>query len=447
MKNEPENQRTTHHEEARHQVMKKTADTDIQEIQRKTIEVYSKMLEQANRNAEEKIKALSLLRQLGDSLLCAQDLKKICKVILEVIVGEFDAKNCCLMLLDKKKNELKVYAAMSQMEEGVKYFDDSDEILFSLDESIASLASSQKQSILLPATEKDDRFIPRPGGHVVRSILCVPLIVKGDVLGVINLSSPVPETLSEKDERVMKIVSDQAALAIENSLLIRDRVRSERMSAIGNMAATIIHDIKNPMGIIQGYSEIMAEPDTSLEEREEYAQVIKNEIGRFVAMTEELLEFARGGESRLNIEAVTVSDFIKSITPFLERDFAEKNIVLETFLEYNPTIDIDFQKFQRVLFNIAGNAREAMPEGGKLTIRSFREGEKVALSIHDTGIGIPGNLVKKIFSPFVTHGKAKGTGLGLAIVKKIVEDHKGNIAVTSEEGSGTEFTIKLNARA
>lgn len=425
-------------------MIQENSDQGIIEDQRKTLEIYSRMLEEANRNFEEKVQELSILRRLGESLLYAEDLRKICKVILEIVVSEFYTEFGSLMLFNEEKNALRLYAATSQMEEAIKYFDDSSQIVIPLGEGIAGRVAAEKRSILITDTEQDPRFVRRSSGRLIRSLLCIPLIAKDRVLGVINLSSPVKAAFSEKEERIMKIVSDQAALAIENSILVRDLVRTERMSAIGAMAATVVHDIKNPMAKIKGFAEIMAEPDTSAQDRKECVQIIKSEIDRFVAMTEELMEFSRGGESKLQLRKVQVREFIEGlILPFLRRDFAGARIEVETAVDYNPVILIDSQKFQRVIFNLTGNAKDAMPQGGKIILCSRRDEEHLLLSVRDTGHGMSAALLEKVFVPFVTYGKAKGTGLGLAIVKKIVEEHGAAIEVKSEEGKGTEFTITL----
>lgn len=422
---------------------KEKMESQVLEDQRKTLEIYSKLLEQSNQNFEEKVKELSILRHMGDSLLYARDIKKIGKVILEVIVEEFNTEFGSLMLLNKADNVLKLFAATSQMEEVIKYFDDSEQILIPVGQGVAGCAAAEKKSMLIPDTEKDERFIARSSGRLIRSMLSMPMIAKNEVIGVINLSSPIKNAFSEKEERIMKIVSDQAALALENAMLVREQVRTERMSAIGNMAATLVHDIKNPMTKLKGFAEIMADPDITQEEREEFAQIIVSEIERFVNMTEELLEFSRGGESKLNLEVVMTEDFLKGVLPFLKRDFADAKIELITSIECNAPLNIDIQKFQRVFFNLTGNAKDAMPDGGKLEISTLKKNNMIVISICDTGKGIPANIKDKLFVPFVTYGKTKGTGLGLAIVKKIVEEHEGEIHINSEAGKGAEFIIAL----
>ncbi len=409
----------------------------------KNLETYSKMLVHANRNFEEKVKALSIIRRLGDSLLYAQDLNKIAREVLSIIIEEFETEFCSLMVLNHEKKYLRLFAATSRTESGTKYFDDSGEIFLGLEEGIAGLVASMKASILSKDTENDQRFLPKPKGHLIRSLLCVPLVARDKILGVINLASPIKDDFNEEEERIMKIVGDQTALAMENAMLVRERVRTDRFSTIGNMAATIVHDIKNPMAKLRGFTELMADPTTPQEEREEFAQIIVSEIERFVAMTEELMEFARGGESKLNFETMPAEDLINGTIPFLKRDFSDAKIELISTMEFDGLINIDFQKFQRVIFNLTGNAKDAMPKGGKVTVRGFQEEKFFVLSIQDSGQGIPQKILEKIFVPFVTYGKRKGTGLGLAIVKKIVEEHGGTIQAFSEEGKGSEFIIRV----
>ncbi len=415
----------------------------ILEDQQKTLEIYSKMLEESNQKFEESVRELSILRHLGDSLLYAQDLKKIGRVILEVVVDEFDTEFGSLMLLNQEKNVLELFSATSQMEETIKYFDDSNQVHIPMGEGIAGCVAAEREPILIPDTRKDDRFVARSSNHLTRSLLCMPLIAKDKILGVINLSSPIKDTFSEKDKRIMTIVSDQAALAIENAILTQERVKNERISSIGKMAATIVHDIKHPMANLKGFAELMGEEDTSLEERKEFVGIIVDEIERFVAMTEELMEFTRGGDSKLNLKTQTMEDFVNGLIPILQRDCSEAKIELLTAIEYNAKVEIDAQKLRRVIFNLSNNARDAMEGGGKLTIRSSKDGEYINLAIADTGKGIPLKILGTLFEPFVTHGKANGTGLGLAIVKKIIEDHGGTIGVQSEEGKGTEFNIRI----
>lgn len=230
----------------------------------KTLEIYSELLAESNLKFEEKVKELSIFRYLGDLLLYANNLRNICKAILEVIVNDFETEYASLMLLDPEENVLKLFAATSQIEDGIKFFENSvNDVSFSLGKGVAGRVAGEKVPILIEDTTQDDRFLPRPEGRLIHSMLCMPLITRGKVLGVINIGSPVKETFSGKDERIMTIVSDQAALAIQNEMLIQDKLGNERMSAIGNMASAIIHDISNPMTKVSCFAQIMAEPETS----------------------------------------------------------------------------------------------------------------------------------------------------------------------------------------
>lgn len=120
-----------------------------------------------------------------------------------------------------------------------------------------------------------------------------------------------------------------------------------------------------------------------------------------------------------------------------------KNIQFVRDLRYEGNLMVDFPRFLRVLCNLIKNAREAMPNGGIITLTSELLENQVILRISDTGTGIPAEIIGKLFEPFVTHGKSHGTGLGMAIAKSVVTAHQGTIAVSSVPGNGTTVEIRL----
>ena len=229
------------------------------------------------------------------------------------------------------------------------------------------------------------------------------------------------------------------AVSIENTRLIADKVKSAQLASIGQMASTIIHDIKNPMGSIRGFAELIA---LKTPENQKYSDIICDEIDRLVDMTKELLEFSKGKTS-INIQSVNVEQYIKGVASFLERDFAKSNINLHINVDYQGNVDIAPDKMRRVIFNIANNARDAMKTGGDIYINLYKEADNFVIELKDNGPGIPEEIRDKLFEPFVTHGKSQGTGLGMAVTKQIVEAHKGSISFDSKHGKGTTFYIKI----
>lgn len=222
---------------------------------------------------------------------------------------------------------------------------------------------------------------------------------------------------------------------------VAELVQRERFSVVGRMAASIIHDFKNPMATIRGMAEWVKakhpEPDTA-----ENVQLIVDEVDRLVEMTTEVLDYCRS-KTQLNPEPTQLHLFFDDVLKPLRLDFERRGIRLETQVHHTDAIPLDRRRFLRVIYNLATNAADAMPGGGALRLRAAREGDVVQIEVTDSGCGIPLESQEKIWQPFVTMGKKHGTGLGLPIARKIVEDHGGTISLQSEVGKGTTFAIRL----
>ena len=225
-----------------------------------------------------------------------------------------------------------------------------------------------------------------------------------------------------------------------NSHFITELMRSERLSLVGSMANSIIHDLKNPIQAIQSCSELIAmrSPDPNIVE---FTDIMQKAVGQMTDMAQELLDFARG-QSSLQMQPRAPKSVFAEFDSLLVR-LLPANIHLLREVRYSDEISVDLGRFVRVLLNIAKNAIEAMPSGGVLRIGLRQTGANAVFSLADTGSGIPPELMAKIFEPFVTHGKSKGTGLGMAIAKSVVESHGGSIAIKSKPAIGTTVEISV----
>ena len=226
-----------------------------------------------------------------------------------------------------------------------------------------------------------------------------------------------------------------------NSHFITEVMRGERLSLVGAMANTIIHDLKNPICIVRCCSELIASESADPRLRE-LTSMLDGAVGGMLAMTQELLDYARGSTALVK-ERITISRLFNELNRPAFRLLPGQNIQLTKHIRYQGEIEVDVTRFTRVICNLIKNSREAMPDGGILTITSDLVADRVVLRISDTGVGIPPDVLPKLFEPFVTHGKSHGTGLGLAIAKSIVTAHGGKISVTSVHGSGTTVDIRL----
>ena len=207
------------------------------------------------------------------------------------------------------------------------------------------------------------------------------------------------------------------------------------------MASSIIHDIRSPLAIIRGYAELAVTSTVSTEKRQRFANTITSEVRRLRDMAEELQEFSEDTHA-VELNAISLHEVIEEVVDFLDSDFRDRGIHIIHHAQYTGQLMLDAPRIKRILHNLAGNAADAMPDGGTLMITATRVTEYVHLEIHDTGSGIPDEIRERIFDPFVTHGKTHGTGLGLAVVRRIVEEHHGDVSVSSST-TGTTFTIRL----
>jgi signal transduction histidine kinase len=222
-------------------------------------------------------------------------------------------------------------------------------------------------------------------------------------------------------------------------------IQSERMAAVGKVAAQVAHEVNNPLAIIKTAVRIIrnqSAPDTPTTGS---LQMIEEEISRIARIIQELLEYSRPKTPVQ--EWVQVNAIIESLAPLLEHDCREKKIALKTILEPElPLVLISSDQLKQVVLNMVRNAEDAMPQGGDLVIRTAQQGRFVELSIADTGCGISAEHREHIFDPFfTTKRRGRGVGLGLSVSYGIITAASGRIEVESEIGKGTTFRVKLPA--
>jgi signal transduction histidine kinase len=222
-------------------------------------------------------------------------------------------------------------------------------------------------------------------------------------------------------------------------------IQSESMAAVGKVAARVAHEVNNPLAIIKTAVRIIRNQSAPDSPTTGSLQMIEDEISRIARIIQELLEFSR--PPTLVQERVQVNPIIQGLALLLEQDLREKRIALKIVLEPElPLVLISADQLKQVVLNIVRNAQDAMPQGGELVIRTAQQGQRVELSIADTGSGIPAEHRKRIFDPFfTTKRRGRGVGLGLAVTNSIITAASGHIDVESEVGKGSLFRVSLPA--
>jgi PAS domain S-box-containing protein len=235
-----------------------------------------------------------------------------------------------------------------------------------------------------------------------------------------------------------RIVGVQAVIRdITERKRMEDRlVRSERLAAIGETAAMVGHDLRNPLQGIAGALYLLKQEP--FKERDEMLQLIQNNVEYADAIVRDLSEYS--GEIHLELSETTPRSLTEVATQQAVR--VPTKVIMRNHSQDHPTLRVDTDRMKRVLINLIENAVEAMPEGGTLTITSRQWNNTAEIAISDTGSGMPAKVMENLWKPLQTT-KAKGMGLGLAICKRIVDAHGGDVSVKSEGGEGTTVTIRL----
>ncbi len=269
------------------------------------------------------------------------------------------------------------------------------------------------------------------------------LVEATKAIGSGNLDKPLHDFSSRDELGELRIAIETMRQQLKNAQA--KLIHGERLSMIGQMASSIIHDFRTPMSTINlAVANLQQGQDVGREKMELWYGMIRDSVQKMITMAQELLEFSRG-EATLNKQEHSVPEFVDLITRSVSLHLEQAHIRLTVEQEYGGKCVFDMDRFHRALVNIITNAQDAMSNGGELRISSsFRNGY-VCFTISDTGQGIPAEIKDKIFDAFVTKGKKKGTGLGLAITKRIIDQHGGMIDVKSEAGRGTTFEVMIPA--
>lgn len=285
----------------------------------------------------------------------------------------------------------------------------------------------------------------------MRAGITVPLVGNDRVLGFLNLwDERVPEAFASDEIAVILSLADHFATVVENSKLFDKMRERDRLAALGEMAAGLAHEIRNPLGAIKGAAQCLDPKELPTEEKE-FIEVIVEEVNRLNGVVSAFLDYAR--PLKQNFGPTDLNEVVQRTLRLIQNDLPRKLTVTQELTEGLSRVDADAEQLKQVLINLVQNAAQALGEQeGTVTMRTlkperfgdFRSPEMVELQVSDNGPGIPAEQQVNIFVPFFTT-KQQGTGLGLAICQRIVKNHGGVITVQSRPGEGTTFVIRLPA--
>jgi len=367
------------------------------------------------------------------------------------------ADGCSIYLLDHQQQVLK--PLLTNYEE---YKEQIMNFRLKLGEGVTGKVAQTGLGIISNYAEADTRTVQIPGTpEEPESIISVPLMWSGDVIGVITINAKGHKRFREEDLNLLTIFARLVADALENARLYQDLERayrelsetqeqlvsSERLRALGEMAGGVAHDFNNILGSVLGQAQLLlrATQDPKLIKN---LKVIEQSALDGAEVVKRIQEFTRVHKTS-NFELVNlnqiVEDAIEQTRPMWKTQAESQGIHIEVYQELNPTDPVEglASELREVFSNIILNSVDALPGGGLLSFTAWQDQEHVLVRVTDNGTGMPEDIRKRIFDPFFTTKGKKGTGLGLSVAYGIISRHKGEIQVESVEGKGTSITLRL----
>jgi signal transduction histidine kinase len=380
---------------------------------------------------------LEWLIEISRSLNSTLDLRPLLQRIAVAAQQLTETEASSILLLDRKSGQLYFEAATNLP--GIR------SIVVPMEGSIAGLVVQTGKPIVVPDVREDPHFYRQADEQSdfnTRSILAVPMVVRGNVIGVLEVVNKLEEAeFTREDVEMLTVLGGQAAVAVQNALLFQQ----------SDLVAEIVHEMRTPLMSVIGYSELMQQPAMTLEQCRQFAVIIEGEAERLNGLANSFLDLAKleSGRASLSHDPVDLSTVICMAIGVLAPQADAKRVALSADVPVDlPSIVGDAQRLHQVMLNLMGNGIKYCQEGDTVTVTARCEGGILVVSVADTGPGIPADALPRIFERFYrvpgTEGQAVGSGLGLTIARKIVEAHGGDITVSSEEGEGTTFTFTLS---
>ncbi|MGQ9717670.1 MAG: GAF domain-containing sensor histidine kinase [Anaerolineae bacterium] len=391
-------------------------------------------------NPEERIARLQRIIEVSRLLNSTLSLRPLLSEIIRVVCDLTDAETGSILLADRRTGELRFEATTHPDGHAIYH-------MAVPMESIAGWVFQKNEPVIVPDVREDPRFyaqVDRQTGGETRSLIAVPMTVHGKVIGVLEvINRRNGEPFTNDDLETLRILADQAAIAVENAVLFEQ----------SDLVAEIVHEMRTPLGVIAAYADMITRTDISAQERNEFARLIQQEALRLNQMAGEFLDLARleSGRAFLSREPVNLRETVASVLETLRPQAEAKGIRLEiSFPGTLPPVIGDAGRIRQVVMNLVANAIKYCRPGDRVTVTARADEGEVTVGVVDTGPGIPRPLQERVFEKFVQlsigEAQAEGSGLGLAICRRIVEAHGGRIWVESEEGQGSAFYFTLPSR-
>lgn len=394
---------------------------------------------------------LDALYRVNRFMSAVADLRELLTQIMKESKTVVDAEASALMLYDASTDELFFEVALGEAADAVK------QIRLKASEGIAGECATKRLPIVVPDCSKDPRHSKKADDSskfVTRNLMAVPLVRGEKLIGVLEvLNKRHGADFTDDDLKIIQFMGDQAAIAIENALLVEANVQNARLAAMGQAVLSISHYIKNILTGMKGSLSLieMGVKSSNYDLVQNSMPILKRSQNKIASLVQDMLTYSK--ERQPEYEVVELRDFLQEI--LTQQAEAARSAQAELVLDYQAgapeSVRFDSTKIHDGVLNLVVNAIDAVrdfPGSGIVTLRALplpsQNGRDFfAIEVEDNGTGIPEHIQRKIFDAFFSTKGSKGTGLGLAVTRKVVEEHGGALELHSVPGEGTRFRVVL----
>ena len=401
---------------------------------------------------------LKILHTLAETVSRTLDVDDVLRTALEALTGVTGHEISSLHLLseDGRFLHLKGERGMSAELRAVNQ-------VLPVGEGLIGRVAATGQSLQLDMTYKNPHLLPKAKATVqreqIRGFVCVPIHSRGRVLGTLSLGRKTLDRFEEAEVALLEAAADQIGIALDNARLYSETrrqleelklaqaqlIRAEKLSAVGELASGVAHEINNPLTTILGQAHLLlSHPDVTAYVQERLG-IVANEATRAARIVQNLLLFARHYTPERR--AVSLQDQARRVLELKGYQLSQDNIRVVTEFVGCPDVRADDNQLQQVLLNLVQNAHQAMakhPRPRVLTVRVWPERDTACIEVRDTGPGIPADVLPKIFDPFfTTKPPGEGSGLGLSVSYGIVAELGGRLRAENHPAGGASFVVEL----
>jgi signal transduction histidine kinase len=393
------------------------------------------------------VKAWNAMRALSDVISSLLPIDQLLARVMDIVVEEVEVDRGIIFVRDEEADEMIPEVVRFRSRESKREAKGQTIIA---PRSIVRHAVESREGVLCSNIVSDERF--RSGKSVqklgMRSVICTPILVREQVLGVIHLDCPVTRhTYNEHELRLITAIGYQTGLAIENARLVQSHLQRERLAAAGETVAYLSHYIKNLLQGMRSGADVLGRGL----DRQDFAQategwrIVDRNLDKSYNLMLNMLAFSKDREPRL--EMLQINRVVDDAVALVQKQADEaKVVVLADLDDAVPPFPLDYDGIHQVILNLLTNAVDAVPRGnGLVNVRTRYDAarKQVVLSVADNGPGVPEDQHSIIFEPFRSTKGHGGTGLGLAVARKNVEELGGSIELISPPEGGAVFGVTL----